>query len=524
MFRYQPSSGPVVLCIMDGWGHRTERDNNAIALARTPVFDSLMESQPHSLLDASGANVGLPDGQVGNSEVGHMNIGAGRVVMQALPRINEAVQDGSLAAHDALASLAASLLQSGGTAHVMGLLSPGGVHAHQDHFLAVIEGLVTAGVPVAIHGFTDGRDTLPQAAKQDLPRFLEALPPGAKMASIIGRYFAMDRDNRWERTQAAYDAIATAKAPIFATDALTALEASYARGDGDEFITPTIIGNYQGMQNGDALMMMNFRADRARQLLSCFCNPTTSGCKIQPLNLVGMAGMTSYSQSLDNHIVTLYPTPDLQDTLGATIAKAGKCQLRLAETEKYPHVTFFLNGGDETLQPGEDRKMIASPAVATYDLQPEMSADAILDAAVSSLRAKAHDFLIINFANPDMVGHTGDLDAAIAAVETVDRCVGILAKAVKESDGQMLVTADHGNCETMWDQAEASPHTAHTNNPVPLILVNGNPNTCLAAGRLADLAPSILAMMGIVQPDLMTGRSLLIPNLLILAYELSAGL
>ena len=292
MSRYQPSSGPVVLCIMDGWGHRTERGNNAIALARTPVFDSLMESQPHSLLDASGANVGLPDGQVGNSEVGHMNIGAGRVVMQALPRINEAVQDGSLAAHDALASLAASLLQSGGTAHVMGLLSPGGVHAHQDHFLAVITGLVKAGVPVAIHGFTDGRDTLPQAAKQDLPRFLEALPPGAKMASIIGRYFAMDRDNRWERTQAAYDAIATARAPIFATDALTALEASYTRGDGDEFITPTIIGNYQGMRNGDALMMMNYRADRARQLLNCFCDPTNSGCKIQPLNLVGMAGMT----------------------------------------------------------------------------------------------------------------------------------------------------------------------------------------------------------------------------------------
>jgi 2,3-bisphosphoglycerate-independent phosphoglycerate mutase len=497
---------------MDGWGHRTERGSNAIALARTPVFDSLIDSQPHSLLDASGANVGLPDGQVGNSEVGHMNIGAGRVVMQSLPRINQAVQDGSLAAHDALANLTANLLQSGGTAHVMGLLSPGGVHAHLDHFLAVITGLVTASIPVAIHGFTDGRDTLPQAAKHDLPRFLEALPTGAKMASIIGRYFAMDRDNRWERTQAAYDAIATARAPIFAIDALTALEASYARGDGDEFVLPTIIGNYQGMQNGDALMMMNFRADRARQLLSCFCDPTNSGCNAEPPSLVGMAGMTSYSQSLDNHIVNLYPTPDLQDTLGTTIAKAGKSQLRLAETEKYPHVTFFLNGGDETLQPGEDRKMIASPAVATYDLQPEMSANAILDAAISSLHARAHDFLIINFANPDMVGHTGNLDAAIAAVETVDRCIGILAKAVTKSNGQMLVTADHGNCEIMWDQAKAAPHTAHTTNPVPLILVNGNINTRLVAGRLADLAPSILAMMGIAQPDRMTGRSLLIPD------------
>ncbi|MFL2845416.1 MAG: 2,3-bisphosphoglycerate-independent phosphoglycerate mutase [Candidatus Puniceispirillaceae bacterium] len=512
MFRYQPSRGPVVLCIMDGWGHRTERGNNAIALAKTPVFDSLIESQPHSLLEASGANVGLPDGQVGNSEVGHMNIGAGRVVMQDLPRINKALQDGSLASHEALSSLATSLLKSGGTAHVMGLLSPGGVHAHQDHFLAVITGLVKTGVPVAIHGFTDGRDTLPQAAKRDLPRFIGALPPGAKMTSIIGRYFAMDRDSRWERTQAAYDAIATARAPVFAIDALTALEASYARGDGDEFITPTIIGNYQGMQDGDALIMMNFRADRASQLLSCFCDPTNSGCEIQPLNLIGIIGMTSYSRSLDDHIVTLYPTPNLQDTLGETIARAGKCQLRLAETEKYPHVTFFLNGGDETLQPGEDRKMIASPTVATYDLQPEMSADAILDAALSSLHAKAHDFLVINFANPDMVGHTGDLDAAIVAVETVDRCVGILAKAVIASDGQMLVTADHGNCELMWDQAEASPHTAHTNNPVPLILVNGNTNACLATGRLADVAPSILAMMGIAQPDRMTGKSLLIPN------------
>ena len=512
MSYYQPSRGPVVLCIMDGWGHRTERDNNAIALARTPVFDNLIDSQPHSLLDASGINVGLPDGQVGNSEVGHMNIGAGRVVMQALPRINKAVQDGSLATHDALAGLAASLIQSGGTAHVMGLLSPGGVHGHQDHFLAVITGLLKAGVPVAIHGFTDGRDTLPQAAKQDLPKFLKTLPPGAKMASIIGRYFAMDRDKRWERTKAAYDAIANACAPIFAIDALTALEASYARGDGDEFISPTIIGNYQGMQDGDALVMMNFRADRARQLLTCFCDPTNSGCDIQPPNLIGMAGMTSYSQSLDNHIVNLYPTPDLQDTLGATIAKAGKHQLRLAETEKYPHVTFFLNGGDEALQPGEDREMIESPAVATYDLQPEMSADAILAVAISSLRAKAHDFLIVNFANPDMVGHTGNLDAAIAAVETVDRCVGILAEAVTESDGQMLLTADHGNCEIMWDQAEATPHTAHTSNPVPLVLVNGNTNTCLAAGRLADLAPSILAMMGIAQPIRMTGRSLLIPN------------
>ena len=507
---YQPSNGPVVLCILDGWGHSTDYHNNAVALANTPVFDHLLKSEPHSLLNASGVDVGLPCGQVGNSEVGHMNIGAGRVVRQVLPRIDEATQDGSLAGHDALATIVGNLRDSGGTAHVMGLLSSGGVHAHQNHFLAVIRGLVGGGVPVAIHAFTDGRDTLPYASKQDFPKFLENLPAGAKFATVIGRYFAMDRDNRWERTQAAYDAIATAKAPTFAVDALTALDAAYLRGDRDEFISPTIIHGYQGMQSGDAVIMINFRGDRVRQLLSCFCDPSSTDCNTQPLNLIGIAGMTSYSKSLDKHVVALYPPLDLSDTLGETIAKAGKRQLRLAETEKYPHVTFFLNGGDESIQSREDRKMIASPAVATYDLQPEMSADAILDAAVSSLRAKAHDCLIINFANPDMVGHTGYLDAAIIAVETVDRCVGVLAEVVRESDGQMLITSDHGNCEMMWDQDADSPHTAHTTNQVPLILVNGHANTHLHSGRLADIAPSLLAMMGVAQPHLMTGKSLLI--------------
>jgi 2,3-bisphosphoglycerate-independent phosphoglycerate mutase len=509
MVTYHPSHGPVVLCIMDGWGHRAEPKHNAVALAKTPVFDALMANQPHSFLAASGADVGLPDGQVGNSEVGHMNIGAGRVVMQDLPRLNAAVKDGSLAAHPDLIALAAQLRASGGTAHVMGLLSPGGVHAHQDHFLAVITGLVAAGVPVAVHGFTDGRDTLPQAAKQDLPDFVAALPKGAFIASLIGRYFAMDRDNRWERTQAAYDAIAGARAPIFAIDALTALEAGYGRDEGDEFITPTVIDGYQGMRDGDGIVMMNFRADRARQLLNCFCDPASTGCTTQPVTFVGMAGMTSYSKSLDDHMVALYPPLELHDTLGEIVARAGKRQLRLAETEKYPHVTFFFNGGEEALQPGEDREMVASPSVATYDLQPEMNARDVLQTALTSLGAKAHDLLIINFANPDMVGHTGDLDAAIRAVETVDHCVGQLVAALGDVGGQMLLTADHGNCELMWDCAAKSPHTAHTTNLVPLILVNGHANTTIANGRLADLAPSLLAMMGIAKPALMTGNCLL---------------
>ena len=512
MANYHPSNGPVVLCIMDGWGHRTAVEHNAVALAETPVFDALVTTQPHSLLAASGADVGLPDGQVGNSEVGHMNIGAGRVVMQDLPRINAAVNDGSLAGHPALGALAAQITASGGTVHVMGLLSPGGVHAHQDHFLAVVRGLVDAGVAVAVHGFTDGRDTLPQAAKQDLPRFLAALPSGAMMASIIGRYFAMDRDNRWERTQAAYDAIAGARARIYAVDALAALDAAYARDEGDEFITPTVIDNYQGMRDGDGVVMMNFRADRARQILNCFCQPDTTGCTTQPLRLAAMAGMTSYSKSLDRHMVTLYPPLDLKDTLGEVVARAGKRQLRLAETEKYPHVTFFFNGGEEALQPGEEREMIASPRVATYDLKPDMSAHDVLQTALNSLNTKSHDLLIINFANPDMVGHTGNLDAAIHAVETVDHCVGQLVEALITADGQMLLTADHGNCEIMWDDDAASPHTAHTTNLVPLILVNGHANTKLGNGRLADLAPSLLAMMGISKPVSMTGTSLLLPK------------
>lgn len=509
MASYLPANGPVVLCIMDGWGHRTEIKNNAVALARTPVFDALMATAPHSLLSASGPDVGLPPGQVGNSEVGHMNIGAGRVVMQDLPKLNAATADGSLAAHPDILAMAEALRITGGTAHVVGLLSPGGVHTHQDHFIAVLNGLASAGIPVALHGFTDGRDTLPCAAKTDLPAFLAKLPENTRMASLTGRYFGMDRDNRWDRTQMAFDAIVSATAPNRAADALSALNAAYARTETDEFITATIIDGYDGMQDGDGLIMMNFRADRARQLLNCFCNPDDAGCAGTPPKLAHMLGMTSYSKSLDQHIIALYPPADLDDTLGEIVARAGRRQLRLAETEKYPHVTFFFNGGEELMRPGEDREMIASPAVMTYDLQPEMSAAGVLETALTSIRAKAHDLLIINFANPDMVGHTGNLDAAIIAVETVDHCVGQLVTALKAAGGQMLLTADHGNCETMWDDDAASPHTAHTTNLVPLILVNGNAGTNLDNGKLADLAPSLLTMLGISQPPAMTGSSLL---------------
>ena len=505
---YHPAKGPVVLCIMDGWGHRTDPAHNAVALANTPVFDRLWAGCPHSFLAASGADVGLPDGQVGNSEVGHMNIGAGRVVQQDLPRLNDATKDGSLTAHPALKDLASNLALTGGSAHVIGLVSPGGVHAHQDHMLAVIRGLADAGVPVVIHGFTDGRDVLPRDAGVSLPDFLSQLPENATLGSLTGRYFGMDRDHRWDRTQKAYDAIALGHAEFHADDGLQALQAGYVRGESDEFLQATIVGGYTGIRDGDGLVMMNFRADRARQILDCFYRPETTSCKTQPIALRPALGMTRYSAGLDEFVTPLYPPVELADTLGEVVAAAGRRQLRLAETEKYPHVTFFFNGGDETMRDGEDRTLVPSPNVPTYDQLPQMSASGVLAKAVASLNAKSHDLLVINFANPDMVGHTGDLAAAITAVETVDACVGELVAAIKAADGQMLLTADHGNCEVMWDSKAESPHTAHTTNLVPLILVNGNDGASLTDGRLADLAPSLLAMMGIDQPASMTGKSL----------------
>lgn len=503
---FPPSKGPVVLCIMDGWGHCPDPKHNAVALAKTPVFDHLWSNCPHSLLAASGADVGLPDGQAGNSEVGHMNIGAGRIVMQDLPRLNTAVKNGSMEAHPALKELAATLKKNNGVAHIIGLISPGGVHAHQDHFLAVANGLAASGSNVILHGFTDGRDVLPRDAGNSLPNFFERLPKNSIIGSLTGRYYGMDRDNRWDRTQKAYNAIALGGSEYRANNALQALQAGYTRGESDEFLQATIIGDYAGMKDGDGLVMMNFRADRARQILDCLYRPELTSCTTTPIALQRGLGMTSYSTKLDRFVMPLYPPVNIADTLGDVVAAAGRRQLRLAETEKYPHVTFFLNGGDETMREGEDRALVPSPDVPTYDKFPEMSAAGVLSEALASLKAKAHDLLVINFANPDMVGHTGNLDAAINAVETVDGCVGELITALQTAGGQMLLTADHGNCEQMWDINADSPHTAHTTNLVPLIFVNGPPNIQVNDGRLSDLAPSLLAMLGIDQPASMTGR------------------
>ena len=392
----------------------------------------------------------------------------------------------------------------------MGLLSDGGVHSHQDHMLATTNGLCDAGVRVAIHGFTDGRDVLPRIAGQTVADFARTLPNNSTIATIIGRYYAMDRDKRWDRTKCAFDAIisaSTGQQPFAsATDAIVD---AYDAGESDEFIRPRVVGNYAGMQDGDALIFINFRADRARQLLNAMLLPETVGFDAAPPNISTAIGMTTYSDTLATCMQTLFPPLELTKTLGEVVAAAGSRQLRLAETEKYPHVTFFFNGGDETSQPDEDRCMVQSPMVATYDQQPEMNAEGVLAAALDSINTRQHDLIIVNFANPDMVGHTGDLQAAITAVETVDDCVGQIANALVSAGGQMLLTADHGNCEVMWDDQADSPHTAHPTNLVPLILVNASPPATIVDGRLADLAPSLLEMLGIAKPVEMTGTSLL---------------
>ena len=499
---------PVVLLIMDGWGHRNDDAYNAVRLARTPSIDRLDRDVSKSFLEASGPAVGLPEGQVGNSEVGHMTIGAGRIILQDLARIDTAVADGSMARSPALDDVAAPLIKDGGTAHVMALVSPGGVHSRDTHILGIINALTNRGVKVAVHAFTDGRDTLPKLAHKTLPKFADALPGGAELATVIGRYYAMDRDHRWGRTEMAFQAMTNGTADHHATNSAEALMQGYEDGLSDEFILPTIIGDYSGMKDGDAVLMGNFRADRVRQILAGYCFLETGFDASSRPELSALLGMVPYSDALDEHMDALFAPPSIPNTLGEVVADYGRSQLRLAETEKYPHVTFFLNGGEEAFSKGEDRSLIPSPKIATYDLQPEMSAEDVKTRLISSIRHHEHDLIIVNFANPDMVGHTGDLNAAIKAVETVDQAVGETVKAIRDAGGAMIVTADHGNCEIMWDDDAQSPHTAHSYNPVPAYLITDD-ELELADGGLSDLAPTILDLMGIEIPSDMTGRSLI---------------
>ncbi|MDN3563181.1 2,3-bisphosphoglycerate-independent phosphoglycerate mutase [Paeniroseomonas aquatica] len=509
-----PAPRPVMLCILDGWGWREEVADNAVRQAHTPNFDALWSAGPHAFLRTSGRDVGLPDGQMGNSEVGHLNLGAGRVVMQDLPRIDAAVADGSIATMPALAGLIAALRASGGTCHLMGLVSPGGVHSHQRHAAALAGVLSRAGIPVAIHAFTDGRDTPPEAA----PGYLATLEadiagfPGVRIATVTGRYFAMDRDHRWDRVSQAWRAMVLAEG-AHAASAAAAVAAAHAQKVTDEFVPASIIGDYAGMRDGDGLLSFNFRADRVREILDALVDPAFTGFARPRLpQFAAAAGMTEYSTSLTRLLGTLFAQQSMQDLLAEVVARAGLRQLHAAETEKYPHVTFFLNGGIEPPFPGEDRIMVPSPKVATYDLQPEMSAPELCDKVVAAIGTGTYDLVVLNFANPDMVGHTGILSAAIRAVETVDAALGRIVAAVRAQGGALLVTADHGNCELMRDPATGGPHTAHTTNPVPVLLVGGPPGAGLADGRLADVAPTLLALMGQPQPAAMTGVSLLRPR------------
>lgn len=517
---------PVILCIMDGWGLSADDHHNAVAQAHTPIFDQLTATWPTSQLCASETAVGLPKGQPGNSEVGHMTIGAGRMFMQDLPRISAACAQGRLAEMPPLQHFAEQLVRTGGSAHLVGLTSTGGVHSHSDHLLALARSLTAMKVPVWIHIITDGRDTLPKAARDSLPPFIAAIPEGCRIASVTGRYFAMDRDKRWERTQAFYDLLTAGKAAYHADDAQAALKAGYARNESDEFISATGLDGYQGTEAQDGILLANFRVDRMRQIARALYAPQMTGIKsaVKRAESGPESGpvwgtesgpglsLTPIAEDITPFMPYMFSAPDLSGGLGEIVAKAGYRQLRLAETEKYPHVTFFFNGGLEQQYKNEDRELVASPAVATYDLQPEMSASDLLDKALLAIRQGNHHLIIINFANPDMVGHTGDLQAAIKAVETVDMAVGQLVEAVINAQGAMLITADHGNCEVMWDEAAKSPHTAHTTNPVPCVLVEGTSRSKaqkLRNGGLIDLAPTLLDLLGLDVPPVMTGTSLI---------------
>ncbi len=501
---------PVVLCILDGWGHREAREANAPALANTPTYDRLMSTCPHNFLVTHGPDVGLPSGQMGNSEVGHTNIGAGRVVAMDLGQIDLAIEDGSFFETPALTQFIARMKQTGGTAHLMGLVSDGGVHGSLEHMIASIGVLARAGIPVAIHAITDGRDVAPKSALGYVATLEEALPDIAHIVTLTGRYFAMDRDNRWERVSEAYHAIVNAKGQHKTATANHAISNAYNRSETDEFIAATVIGDYAGVQDGDGLWCLNFRADRAREILAAVGDPEFDAFETgQRPEFGALMGMVEYSDRHNHYMTTMFPSTAIVNTLGEWVAKQGLRQFRLAETEKYPHVTFFLNGGKETPELGEDRYMAPSPKVATYDLQPEMSAAEVTENFIRAIE-DGYDLIITNYANPDMVGHTGNIAAAIKACEAVDAGLGQVMAALEKAGGAMIVTADHGNCETMIDPETGGPHTAHTINPVPVALFGGPEGAKLRPGRLSDLAPTLLDLMGLPKPPEMTGETLII--------------
>ncbi|WP_421905645.1 2,3-bisphosphoglycerate-independent phosphoglycerate mutase [Mameliella sp.] len=498
---------PVILTILDGWGLREEEANNAPKLANTPTMDRLMATCPHATLITHGPDVGLPTGQMGNSEVGHTNIGAGRVVAMDLGQIDLAIEDGSFFDNEAILEFADNVKAAGGRAHIMGLTSDGGVHAHTDHLLAAAKVLTDQGLDVLVHVITDGRDVAPTSAHNQVQAFALALPEGARIATVSGRYYAMDRDNRWERVEKAYRAVVDAKADAL-EDPSEGIAVRYDLDQTDEFIEPFIIEGYEGIKPGDGLFFVNFRGDRAREILSAIGDPDFDGFERTKPDLSAMLGMVEYSDRHNEYMTTAFPKRKIVNTLGEWVAKQGKTQFRLAETEKYPHVTFFLNGGKEVPEPHEDRFMPKSPKVATYDLQPEMSAGEVTEKFLGAIDS-GYDLIVVNYANPDMVGHTGDLQAAMKACEAVDAGLGQVVDRLEQTGGALLVIADHGNCETMVDPETGGPHTAHTTNLVPVVLYGAPDVEKLRDGRLADVAPTLLQLMDLPQPEEMTGESLI---------------
>jgi 2,3-bisphosphoglycerate-independent phosphoglycerate mutase len=506
---------PVVLLILDGFGEREDAPDNAIARARMPNWRRLLAEAAHATIDASERHVGLPAGQMGNSEVGHLNIGAGRVVYQDFTRIDHAIETGEFAHNPVLVDAIDTARAGGATLHVMGLLSPGGVHSHEHQIAAFVALAAARGAPrIAVHAFLDGRDTPPRSAQASLA-FMESAcrdaarrGAEARVASIVGRYFAMDRDRRWERVALAYALVVDGEAPHAAATAREALEAAYARGESDEFVAPTTVGPRTRMADGDVVVFMNFRADRARELTRALTEPAFDGFGRRRVpKLARYATLTSYGDEFARLPAAFAPQA-VRNGFGEYLASLGLKQLRIAETEKYAHVTYFFNGGSEAVYPGEDRILVPSPKVATYDLKPEMSAFEVTDQLVAAILSGRYDAIVCNYANADMVGHTGNFEAAVRAVEALDVCIGRVVAAARSAGGEVLITADHGNAEMMHDPATTQPHTAHTLNVVPFVYV-GRPATIAPGGALQDVAPTLLAMLGLPQPAEMTGRSLI---------------
>ena len=502
-------NAPVALIIMDGYGNgKTCDPNNAVQIAKTPVIDGLRQNFPSTHIQASGEFVGLPDGQMGNSEVGHTNIGAGRIIYQALTRITKAIKDGDFFKNEALVSVASEAKANGGALHLMGLVSPGGVHSHSEHLYGLLQFAKDQGFKeVYVHAFLDGRDVDPSSAAEyiaELESKIAEIGCG-RIATLSGRYYAMDRDNRWDRVQKAYEAIALGKG-VAADEAVGAVKASYANDVTDEFVVPAVVGDYKGVKDGDGVVFFNFRPDRARELTHAFTDVEFGGFERKALKL-SFATMTQYEEGLN--VKVAYPPEAITNTLGEIIARNGMTQLRIAETEKYAHVTFFFNGGVEEPYNGEDRILVPSPKVATYDLQPEMSAIEVTDKVVEAIKSGKYDFIILNYANGDMVGHTGVIEAAVKAVETVDTCVGRFVEAIRGVGGEVCITADHGNADQMVDPETGAPFTAHTTNPVPFIVVSDRVGWIASDGALCDIAPTLLTLAGMEIPAEMTGKPMI---------------